>query len=403
MNVLLLGAGASKGYNGSVTKTKMPVAKDFFNTFNRLNISENPWVLIGDILNYLQRFHNIPWTGFINYNEDIEVLHTEIEDKLIKILNNGENIFSSYDNLLIYKAYTQLLFVFSSVINEIQNGTVSKVHTSLANKLNADDRIITFNWDILMDRALNESTTWTTDTGYLITPSSIYRDKWIPPAIVTNVNHPLILKLHGSTNWLTSCFRPDKGKLIPLQETPIEDFYVYESTVHPYATYKGRYMGGYSNFSYGYYPPNLPLRGEQIPDGYLLINATMSPQSMPTGVSDDTGLVSMPLIIPPVKVKDYNYYGNIFKTLWTAAEESLALADRIVIIGYSFPITDTQTDVLFKTAFSKRTNMPVIVVVDPNPEKILDRFIYTYGITPDKIIVHKSYFDESFNVNLLFS
>ena len=35
MNVVLLGAGASKAYSNSPTGRKMPIAKDFFQTLNK--------------------------------------------------------------------------------------------------------------------------------------------------------------------------------------------------------------------------------------------------------------------------------------------------------------------------------------------------------------------------------
>jgi hypothetical protein len=112
--------------------------------------------------------------------------------------------------------------------------------------------------------------------------------------------------------------------------------------------------------------------------------------------------ISNTLIIPPVKHKNYSHFGNIFSQLWGKAEESLVKANRIIIIGYSFPITDTQTDALFKSAFIKRSDMPEIIIVDPFPENILNRFILDYGIHADKIKTYKTYFNESFNTDLLF-
>jgi hypothetical protein len=402
MNVLLLGAGASKSYSESPTKVKMPVAKDFFKTFKQLSISENCWVLIGEILNYLNRFHNIPYTDFITFNEDIEVLHSEVEEKLYNLLNDNIDIFSSVDSMSIYKAYIQLIFIFTCVINEIQNGPPSTSHLGLARHLSNDDVIITFNWDTFMDRALFEATKWNTDRGYLIEPAMIYRDKWVKTTDSGSRDYPIILKLHGSTNWLTSYLRPDGNRIKSMQETPIDDFYIYESTVKPYSTYNGRFMSGYSDFSYGYYPPNLPLIGEKIPEERVLLKMTMTTEDMPKGKASSNGLVSMPLIIPPVKNKNYSYFKSIFAQLWTKAEESLVRADRIIIIGYSFPITDIQTDKLFRQAFSRRTSMPEIVVVNPTPQPIFDRFVLAYGIKESLIMTRKTYFDQNFCVGSLF-
>lgn len=54
MRVLLLGAGASKSYDQSPTGQRMPVARDFFQTFDKLDLSANPWVLIGSLAAYVE-------------------------------------------------------------------------------------------------------------------------------------------------------------------------------------------------------------------------------------------------------------------------------------------------------------------------------------------------------------
>jgi hypothetical protein len=401
MNVLILGAGASKSYSDSLTQEKMPVAKDFFKTFNKLKIAENEWVLIGQILNYLKVFHKQSWMEFIDYNEDIEILYTEVNEKLNEILKRNEGCFSRQEDPLVFQTYMQLVFVFTSVINEIQNGGPSISHVNLAENLLEEDIVLTFNWDTLMDRALKITKKWNPDNGYFVNPSMIYRDNWVYPILTKTIDYPLILKLHGSTNWLTGYLRPDKSKLKSMQETPVEDFFIYESTLSPYSTYKGRYMDGYSEYSYGYYPPNLPLKGEEAPKGYLLIKTSLKLNGDNMSSPSD-GLESMPLIIPPVHEKDYDYFGNIFRKLWSKAEDSLIKAERIIIIGYSFPVTDTQTDILFKKAFIQRSDQPEIVIVDPFPDNIVDKFVYDYGISKNMIRVYRSYFNKDFNTKELF-
>lgn len=381
MNTILLGAGASKSYDDSVTGVKMPIARDFFRTFNSLDISGNPWVLVGHILHYLNVFHNISWMDFIvSYNEDIEIFHSEVEERFKAALCSNSEIFSQNEGTLAYSAYTQLIFLFASVINEIQNGKKSVSHSNLARKLTAADCIITFNWDTLMDRALYETSMWNIESGYFVKPALIYRNGWKQTDQNIVNNAPVLLKLHGSTNWLTSIPLPDKGKMKPLQETPPSEFYVYVSTSTPYSTYQGRYMEGYSDFSYGYYPPNLPLRGISLPEEHLAVAVSFFPKDMPKGTASSEGLTSMPLIIPPVKKKNYDYFGSLFSSLWEKAKDTLERTDRIIVIGYSFPVTDTQTDFLFTNAFLRRKAMPDVIIVDPYPDRIAERFVWKYGI-----------------------
>ena len=68
---IILGAGASKSYNKSKTGVKMPVALDFFETFRKLEISENPWVLIGHLINYISDRDKVDALQFLNFSEDI--------------------------------------------------------------------------------------------------------------------------------------------------------------------------------------------------------------------------------------------------------------------------------------------------------------------------------------------
>lgn len=397
--VIILGAGASKSYDQSKTGVKMPVAIDFFETFRKLSISENPWVLIGNIITYISERNNTNSLKFSEFSEDIEILHSEIQERLYLALKRG-NFFSKVYDVSLLKAYNELIFLFVSVINEIQNGEASLSHLNLAKQLSKNDSIITFNWDTLMDRALKIETDWNAENGYFVKPTAVFNDKWIKHSEITfEREFPNLLKLHGSSNWITSHIQPNsKGKLELSQETNAEDFYVFEDATKPYSTYNGKYMSGYKEFSYGYYPPNLPLKGKEAPDGYVHVRSRIKNPLIPEGKACDTGLYSMPLIIPPVKSKEYDLFGSLFTQIWNEAQREIEMADEIYVIGYSFPVTDIRTDHLFKTAFSKRTTIPKVTILNPNPDLIYERFIYEYGIPQSGITVKKEYFDDNFKL-----
>jgi hypothetical protein len=403
MKVILLGAGASKAYEASPTKVRMPIAKDFFETYRSLAISENTWVLIGFFINYLRDFHNVSVDDFLGYNGDIEEIHSEVEEKLrLSLVNFDKGNREMWpDCHVFFKVYTELIFLFTSVLNEIQNGPPSKPHLKLVSQICPEDIIVTFNWDTLMDRALATSISWNCRNGYFVKPLAIYSDKWIDNNnSPVNDRAPLLLKLHGSTNWLTGAPIIDSdGKMKSIQEINMDDFFVYERTTAPYSTYDGRYMSGYEDYSYGYYPPNLPLRGISLPRGYSLVRGILRTEFTPKGTSSHEGLTSIPLIIPPVKSKSYEAFGNLFKSLWEKAEDAIAVAEEIIIIGYSFPITDIQSEKLFSKAFIKRSNFPRVTIVNPFPEAIRDRFIYNFGLPEKYITVIKEYFTEDFDVS----
>ena len=58
----------------------------------------------------------------------------------------------------------------------------------------------------------------------------------------------------------------------------------------------------------------------------------------------------MPLIVPPVYVKDFNK--PIFRRLWERCTEILRGADKVVFLGYSMPIADRHAEFIFRCGFS---------------------------------------------------
>jgi len=84
MKTYIIGAGASKAYTSSPTGCSMPIANDFFKTFQKLDISSDLRVLIGDIINIGQQDFNININDFFTSSFDIEDFHTYIETKLLE-------------------------------------------------------------------------------------------------------------------------------------------------------------------------------------------------------------------------------------------------------------------------------------------------------------------------------
>ena len=85
-----------------------------------------------------------------------------------------------------------------------------------------------------------------------------------------------------------------------------------------------------------------------------------------------------PFIIPPISVKSEFYRNPKVRELWTAAHDALAAADRVLIIGYSFPSADTSMAGLLQSSLSRKTTKKVVdvEVIDLDPEPVgsqLDR------------------------------
>ena len=369
----------------------MPLARDFFSTYITSRLKDDPWVLIHHIIQYLYLCRHSTIEEFIAANEDIEAFHSEIEEQLRTTVE-----LDQVRALVLSSASTQLVFLFAALINEIQNGPPSLAHCNIARHLRRGDCVITFNWDTLMDRALAEITPWCCESGYRVHPVAIYRDSWETPEGPAAVNAPTLLKLHGSTNWITSYIMHERGRARLMHAASPDTLFVYEHSTKPYHTWRGRFVSGFAPYSYGFYPPNIPIAGMSADEGDSFLQLNLHFPGIPDGNAGDDGLTSMPLIIPPVKEKTYDLFGQLFNRLWREAEDALAAADRIVVIGYSFPNTDLQSSNLFGNAFLRRQTMPNVQIVDPAPERVAEKFRNEYGISSDHLTVHGTDFTEDF-------
>ncbi|WP_305819711.1 hypothetical protein [Photobacterium leiognathi] len=156
-------------------------------------------------------------------------------------------------------------------------------------------------------------------------------------------------------------------------------------------------MEGYERLSYGYYPVNLDMVA-YAPDGQEIVSIPQPKPHVEEGKAPSDGVATIPLIIPPVKEKKYDQYGCLFENLWKKTASAIEKADEIILIGYSFPKTDIKSTKLFLDAFMKRSSKPRIKILDPNPERIVDKFKYEFGFTDSEILVCKDYFSDDFDI-----
>ena len=122
-----------------------------------------------------------------------------------------------------------------------------------------------------MELALSEATDWRVDSGYGIRPNAVFRDGWQNPD-KNHTHQPILWKLHGSTNWITSYEQIEDGKIILIQEASPESVNVFDTATKAYACYAGRYMPGFGRFTYGYYPPNLVDKGRAAAPGHVSLD-----------------------------------------------------------------------------------------------------------------------------------
>jgi hypothetical protein len=186
--------------------------------------------------------------------------------------------------------------------------------------------LINFNYDLFVDRVVHEiAPSWSVATGYGITVSGCIRSdpESGPPgpdvvsiAVPTSDSNVVIVKPHGSLNWLVPLapgLPQGKGGLLFANHAPI---------IPLETDGRLRYCGATSNFQY-VYPPN------------------------------DEPVDVLPAIVPPVKNKDSAL--PLFRTLQDAERRAIETPDEIFVIGWSMPASDTNQVELMSEAVAARS------------------------------------------------
>lgn len=174
----------------------------------------------------------------------------------------------------------------------------------------------TFNYDDVLDEALwsvrltsaLSTPAWNPNSGYgfFCKPAwSVSGDT--PPVGMDTKVHPQLLKLHGSVNW-----RIKLGYSSPLSA---------DALVH----------------SEKWFPPSA-LQAEEIE------------RHMEPG----------PFLVPPILTKDALVREPILRLIWSRAFQALRVADLVVFVGYSLPITDIAARFLFTEAIRPGTRLRVV-------------------------------------------
>jgi hypothetical protein len=189
------------------------------------------------------------------------------------------------------------------------------------------DTIITFNYDDSLERELNRAGIWNLSRGYGFNLGDADAHSKV-----------LLLKLHGSINWIISLFGGvTNGPAFagPHGSTGGSPFiHSADASYLGYADFHGRtYTGGGTMLSM-----ILPGRSKQF-----FIDTSLGRE-----------------------------FEGFWNNLWDQAERSLKKSDRLVICGYSMPLADKRACGLLLGSTPK--NAEVSVVCGPQSQTIADQF-----------------------------
>jgi len=182
-------------------------------------------------------------------------------------------------------------------------------------KLNPNDHLISFNYDVLMEQALLEEKKWSSVGGYVGVEQlkSGYNESALKSA--TGCSAYKILKLHGSITWVQEGPRP-----IDINNPPVITLHKWDSS--PFFPSLGRILN-------------------RRPQG------------------------ARPTWILPSYVKTFSENSFLIK-IWREAQRILVETKCLVVLGYSFPEVDSQSQLLLASLPDDCS----ILIVDPDADAI---------------------------------
>ena len=177
---------------------------------------------------------------------------------------------------------------------------------------NSDAHVITFNYDVLLENAIELEQRLTRSKGnrrrfHAGRCHGFHAHKWTKQGGIAlqkepkQTHHIFVLKLHGSTTWLVpkrseQQFSPDTVVVLSAHEKNIKNYPAAEDAIETY-------------------------------------------------------MDVVPLIVPPVLDKSKELGRDAFQEIWRKAACLIEQATRLVFVGYSFPPTDYRAEYLFRRHF----------------------------------------------------
>jgi hypothetical protein len=307
--LFIFGAGASCCATSTMgDEKKAPLDKEFCGRIQTVDALKPLWVKQSkDLILKAWRDH-LPFDDFGLEQAIIRHFgHTEFKRAIHKRANLNMISDGEYINHLAH--------LICYVLRKAREGTKAPYEKFAHNLFDSNqDRIITFNYDELLDQhLLNDHSKQELYFDRIDVSEHGQRAEKHP--------NPILIKLHGSVNW-----RCSKSALKSIVE----------------GAQRNRVSEGVPE-----------SREFAVPSVWYAKKGTPSPE-------ED----SSPLIIPPLPSKPITYV-KLFCFLWTKAYEYLHEAEEIVICGYSLPEADQLAQSMFANFANKK--LSAVTIIDPDP------------------------------------
>jgi hypothetical protein len=316
--VIIFGAGASRGGLEGLSDVPPPVDGDFFDIANQLVGHGTPKLakkVLNDVWQLYSKTNSI---GLENYYRDLET--RAIIGEFAKTSNQPKDWQRRQKDLeeLIRRVYVHTTIKSVAGESNTVEPRLSEIHKNILKKLEKQDTIITFNYDLVIEESFSSAKLWNPADGYGITTQGKtkgWTKRWLTDKKYKkgNKSYVQLLKLHGSLNWQSY----PTGMAIRLKPKP----YIV-------STRKGK------------------IRFEKIS------------------------------ILAPGWNKRIDK--NPYKKFWRAARLQLEKCKTLIILGYSLPETDLLAQALLaevvRSRVAKKNFLRYLYLADPN-DQIKERFI----------------------------
>ena len=312
--VVVLGAGATRGAEfvvspraGSTRSGCLPpLNADFFTQVQRITSRSHAATVTTLVKDAIEIYG-------ANFDLTLEQYFTQLEAMLLTARQRPpSSVAPKFSVANLTAKRTLLLEALSAVLEESADVARGRsparqdpcsFHARLVDALRAQETIISFNYDCVVDHALRTSGAgkWSARYGYCFPrPGNVVGDQvWSAPSAPAGFNKSInLLKLHGSLNWYP--FPDDGDSPVRLRERPYKQ------------------------------------RGQKLYE-----------------------------IVPPEYVKSTGAH-PFFSRLWANAELAIRKARTIAFIGFSFTPTDLDVEALFRLALASNKVLKRVIIANPS-------------------------------------